>query len=180
MTHYELCEKTAKRFLKESEVILYEYQSFVSGEFPDVLTFKGGNTTLYEIKINRSDFLADSKKDCRIKYRPKVGWFRHIKKDKSYLKLESENPELFYIEAPHLGKQRYYVCPKGLIQIEEVPEGWGVYWYSNGRFYKKKESKYFRRDIHTELSLLSHAFRKYYNNSIIPNTSDINIMVNPY
>jgi len=60
ITHYDLCKKTAERFLKLSWVVLYEYQSYATNEFPDVITFKNGMTFLYEIKVNRQDFLNDT------------------------------------------------------------------------------------------------------------------------
>jgi hypothetical protein len=68
----------------------------------------------------------------------------------------------FIKQAPHLGRQRYYVCPKELIQPEEINNGWGLYWY-NGKFSKKKESKNFKHDMFAEMNIISHAFRKYGN-----------------
>lgn len=38
------------------------------------------------------------------------------------------------------GDKRYYVCYGDFIKPEELPEGWGLYWYINGRFHLKKES----------------------------------------
>ena len=69
--------------------------------------------------------------------------------------------------------QRYYVCPWGLIQQDEVG-GWGLIWFKNERFYRKKESEKFRRNIHAELALLTHAFRKY------EGLKECNIMVDKF
>lgn len=159
ISHYDLCKITAQRFLKESDIVLFEYQSFATGEFPDVLCFKNAFTKLFEIKVSRSDFLADAIKDSRRKWKPKVGLYGNA----GSLDLIAKAPELYYIEAPHLGLQRYYVCPSGIIKPDEVPDAWGLYWYSGGRFYQKKKSGKFRRNIHEEISILSHAFRKYHN-----------------
>lgn len=181
ITHFDLCKVTAERFIKDFQVAVYEYQSFASGEFPDVLCFKGGTTSLFEIKVSRSDFLADSKKESRRKWKPKVGLYsvsaRFETESKAMYELRASNPELFFIEAPHLGRHRYYVCPWGMIEPKEVPESWGLYWYraKDGRFFHKKRSGNFRRNIHAELSILSHAMRKYASEG--PQT---NILINTY
>lgn len=61
MTHFELCKKTAERFV--SSVALFEVSMLGILEKPDVLDFNSsGRSTLYEIKMSRSDFLADRKK----------------------------------------------------------------------------------------------------------------------
>ncbi len=159
MTHHELCRKTAKRFFKDSKVVLYDYQSFATSEFPDVLCFKNDHTELYEIKVDRSDFLADQNKECRIKYKNR-GYFYHVNGEEK-TRWQTLAPDLMYIEKPHLGKYRYYVCPVNLISIEELPDGWGLYWYKNGRFYEKKNSGKWQRNIHEEIAVLTHAMRKY-------------------
>lgn len=164
MTHYELCKKTAERFIKKAHIALYEY-SGVTLEQPDVLLFNGHLSTIFEIKMSRSDFKADAKKDCRTKWKPKGYWTwrKHPELEKFDMEYKQYRPEMYYIEAPHLGLYRYYVCPSGLIKKEEIPEGWGLYWYKNGRYYKKKVSKKFKRNLFQENELLCHALRKVYN-----------------
>ena len=71
INHYELCKITAEWILKKSKVVLYEYQSFATGEFPDVLSFQNGFTKLFEIKMDKQDFKKDQAKDCRISYKIK-------------------------------------------------------------------------------------------------------------
>lgn len=39
------------------------------------------------------------------------------------------------------GDKRYYVCYGDFIKPEELPEGWGLYWYINGKFHLKRESE---------------------------------------
>jgi hypothetical protein len=163
ISHYDLCKKTAEKFIKQSKIVLFEYQSFATNEFPDVLCFKDSKTTLFEIKVNYQDFKKDNQKDCRIKYRLK--YFpsaREHKRIASKIKFEWKSWGLSELiqQAPHLGRHRYYVCPAGLIQKDEVENGWGLYWY-DGKFKKKKESKIFRPNMYEEMRILEHAFRKH-------------------
>lgn len=42
------------------------------------------------------------------------------------------------------GDKRYYVCFGDFIKVEDLPYGWGLYWYINGKFHLKQESRNFR------------------------------------
>lgn len=163
LTHSGLCRLAAERFAKDAWLALWEYQSFASGEFPDVLTFSASGTVLYEIKMSRADFLADAKKDARKKWRPKgyLSYEMDWRTGKPLLNWIAQNSELYYIQRPHLGTRRYFVCEAGLIKPEELPEGWGLYWYSKGKFFKKRDSKKWRPDVHTERNIAAHALRRY-------------------
>jgi len=167
-------QETAKRFLKGSKVVVYEYQSYATTEYPDVLTFNN-ITTLYEIKVDRADFIRDSAKECRIKYTMKYFGTLAGANDK-IKKAAFSFPQLQELikEKSHLGRKRYYVCPVGLIKPEEIKNGFGLYYYSGGKFRKVKESGTFRNDIFAEMALLAHAFRKY------ASGDGTNIMVNTY
>jgi hypothetical protein len=59
--------------------------------------FDGGSTVV-EVKVSRSDYLADAKKPHRI------------------------NP------SHGIGEFRYYMCPEGLISLDELPANWGLLW----------------------------------------------------
>jgi hypothetical protein len=172
MNHYELCRAVAERVVKRAWVALYEYQSYATDEFPDVLTFGSGGTVLYEIKTSRADFLADAKKDARKKWRPKVAIFRTRDEDK--LLLKALGPELFYIEKPHLGSTRYFVCEPGVIEKSDLPEGWGLYWFKGGKMFLKAKSKKWRPDVHSERNILAHALRRF------ANGNSTGILVNMY
>lgn len=180
ITHYDLCRLTAERFFKtlRADVALWEYKAMVFNEEPDVLIFKGGFTSLYEIKVSRSDFKADAKKDCRVKYRvPSYYYKAMLGKLKFDVKTStgfSGNVEQYYTEAPHLGSKRYFVCPAGLIDTKEVPENWGLIWFKNGRFSHKKPSGTHKKNIHGEMKLLTHAFRKR------TGLVDCNVIVNSF
>ncbi|HEX9110929.1 MAG TPA: hypothetical protein VF845_05585 [Terriglobales bacterium] len=77
-------------------VVLSE-QACVSGEMPDAIGWKRAcHSVLVECKASRPDFLGDRDKPCRL--RPEAG----------------------------VGCERYYLAPKGLIRIEELPAGWGL------------------------------------------------------
>jgi hypothetical protein len=168
ISHYELCKITANRFLKNSDIVLFEYQNFATGEFPDVLCFNGSYSKLYEIKVSYQDFKKDDQKDCRrrlmIKYLPQLhisyDYTNHIER-KPYIKYRKDLTE-YIVKCPHLGRQRYYVCPSEMIQPEEIKNGFGLYWY-NGKFSEKKKSENFKHDIFAEMNILLHAFRKYGN-----------------
>lgn len=80
-----------------------------NGEYPDVFGIRSvGHTVLIEVKISRSDFLADKKKMFR------------------------QTPQL------GMGTYRFYMCPTGLIKPEELPENWGlIYVADSGNNYGK-------------------------------------------
>lgn len=82
-----------------------------NSELADVIGFKNEVSTLIECKVSRSDFLSDKKKHFRI--HPEKG----------------------------MGDYRFYCCPKGLLNKEEMPEGWGLLWvYPSGQVRRIKES----------------------------------------
>ncbi len=151
ISHKELCELTAKNYFKNSDVVLWEYKAVCTSEEPDVLVYKGERTSLFEIKVSRSDFLADKKKICRKIHKNEHGT-NFISKEFPYKKYDLK-------ELGQLGRWRYFVCPTGLIKPEEVGH-WGLIWFENGRFRIKKDSNTFRRNIQREMNLLVHALRK--------------------
>lgn len=65
-------------------------------EIPDVLGFNSRGTFLLEAKTSRADFLADKKKVFRI------------------------------FSERGIGDWRFFIVPKGLVKIEELPENWGL------------------------------------------------------
>ena len=88
----------AVRWLRQYRcgVVLSE-QACISGEMPDAIGWKKAcHSVLVESKVSRADFLADRDKPFRQK--PEIG----------------------------VGCERYYLAPRGLIRIEELPAGWGL------------------------------------------------------
>jgi len=97
MTHPQLVQK-AVRWLRgyRCGVILSE-QACASGEMPDAIGWKGAcHSVLVECKISRVDFLADRTKPFRMS--PEKG----------------------------VGCERFYLAPAGLIELKELPNGWGL------------------------------------------------------
>ncbi|WP_051326787.1 hypothetical protein [Aliagarivorans taiwanensis] len=111
-THKELCEKAVKWLRRPQSqlshgchVAMSETQSGWSGEIPDAIGFRSAGfqdgSIVVEVKVSRSDFLADKKKP-------------HRKGD-----------------VLGLGSWRYFLCPEGLIQPDELPDKWGLLWVTN-------------------------------------------------
>ena len=143
LTHSKLCQLTAKKFNKE--IALIEYKCQMLNEEPDVLVFDSySDTTLYEIKMSKQDFWRDWQKPHRI-----------------YCKSFYHNNRLIIDTFEYsLGRCRYYVCPAELIQIDELPQGWGLIWYKNNRFYLKKKSELFKNNKGLENRLLINAIKR--------------------
>jgi hypothetical protein len=143
MTHKDLVEAAYKWVLKNAScgVAFKELNSLASnGEHPDVIGFgSGGHSVLVECKISRSDFLADKKKPFRIC--PELG----------------------------MGSYRFYCCPVGLLQKEDLPENWGLLWVSENLktkcVYKPYKGyicygKAFEKNLKAEHELMYSALRR--------------------
>jgi len=114
-------------------VVLSE-QACVSGEMPDAIGWKRAcHSVLVECKISRTDFLADRNKPFRLN--PQTG----------------------------VGSERFYLVPKGLVRVEELPPGWGLLEYRNREIEMIKASKKnLRTDegIRCEMNLLLASLRR--------------------
>jgi hypothetical protein len=96
VTHSELCRR-AQRWLRSVGCGVTAVDlATIAGEQPDVIGWRYGLTVLCEVKVSRGDFLADRKKPWRA--RPGIG----------------------------MGDWRFYVAPAGMLQPDEIPEGWGL------------------------------------------------------
>ena len=94
----ELASEWLKRYFK-CAVVVTEMASGAMEE-PDAIGWTHwGDSYLAECKASRRDFLADKKKIWR--------------KDTRHWRSA-------------LGRYRYYFAPKGLIKVEELPDGWGL------------------------------------------------------
>lgn len=115
MNHRELCD-VAVSWLKRSnahgcQVALSEIKSGWSGEVPDAIGFHSmGNvqdgSVVVEVKVSRSDFLADFKKPHRSG------------------------------DTTGIGLYRYYMCTEGLIKPDELPERWGLLYVNSRKHVK--------------------------------------------
>lgn len=99
MKHDELCARAVK-WLKGSKgcsAAISELNAATPwGEIPDAIGFRSTYSILVECKTSRADFLSDKKKLFR--ERPDRG----------------------------MGTYRFYMCPPGIIQVEDLPPRWGL------------------------------------------------------
>ena len=103
--HAELVER-AGRWLKSfgCSVVIKEMVAWTgTGEIPDAIGWKCIQSILIECKVNRNDFLKDKKKTFR------------------------------QFRSQGLGCRRLYLCPPGVINKEDLPEGWGLLWTQGKR-----------------------------------------------
>jgi len=97
MTHARLVSMAVQWLRRYRCGVVLSEQACVSGEMPDAIGWKRAcHSVLVESKVSRADFLADRDKPFR--QRPEQG----------------------------VGCERYYLAPKGLIKIDELPLGWGL------------------------------------------------------
>ena len=96
MTHDDIADWGAKRIRSMGyNFSCSNMTSATHGEQPDILGISSfGESILIEVKVSRSDFLADKKKPWR------------------------SNPEM------GMGDFRVYLAPKGLLKPEDIPYGW--------------------------------------------------------
>lgn len=110
-THAELNE-IARRWLLRAQsgrgpgcnIALKEVGALYDTEIADAWGYRWGYdgcSVLVEVKVSRSDFLRDKHKPHRV---PGV---------------------------PALGDFRYYMCPEGLLTLDDMPEGWGLLWVNS-------------------------------------------------
>lgn len=99
-------------------------------EQPDAIGWVGSHSVLIECKTSLSDFKADLKKFTR-------------------------NNSKFGV-----GKQRYYMAPRGLLDVALLPPGWGLI-EVQGNFIKTRiKSSVFETNRDAELRLLISAIRR--------------------
>jgi len=114
-------------------VVLSE-QACISGEMPDAIGWKRAcHSVLVECKISRADFLADRNKPFRLN--PQTG----------------------------VGSERFYLVPKGLVRVEDLPPGWGLLEYRNREIEMLKASKKNLRSdegFRCEMNLLLASLRR--------------------
>jgi hypothetical protein len=112
-------------------VVLYEFPS-ASKESPDVIGWGAqGLSTLIECKVSRADFLRDGQKATR------------------------KNPP------KGMGQRRYYLCPAGLIQMEEIPAKWGLLWAERNHVQVLREARgHPHRNLISEVSFLTSMLRR--------------------
>jgi len=134
MTHAQLVS-VAVRWLRSYQcgVVLSE-QACASGEVPDAIGWKRAcHSVLVECKVSHADFLADRDKPFRRD--PRTG----------------------------VGCERYFLAPRGLISVADLPERWGLLEWHNRKVTITRASG---RDLRTaaglrcEMNLLLASLRR--------------------
>lgn len=136
--HYELCCKAATwiRQPKNGEkwfapFSLSTVELVCTGqELTDVYATNGEISCVIEVKTSHKDFEVDGAKYTR----------RHPDEG--------------------LGDFRYYLCPAGLIQIDELPPYWGLLYYENGKIRKVKSAIQQPTDRRFDLFILTSIMRR--------------------
>ena len=97
VTHAKLVEIAVAWLRRYRCGVVLSEQACASGEMPDAIGWKKKcHSVLVECKVSRADFLADRAKPWR--QQPETG----------------------------VGCERYYLAPRRLIHIDELPSGWGL------------------------------------------------------
>ncbi|MEO5924359.1 MAG: hypothetical protein ABIR70_11080 [Bryobacteraceae bacterium] len=103
----------------------------VKKEYPDVIGWSNESSTLIECKSSRADFLRDAQKPIR--KNPKSG----------------------------MGHRRYYLCPTGIIKVEDLPPRWGLLWAEKSHISVQREAKgYPARNLSSEVRFLASMLRR--------------------
>lgn len=118
------------RWLKRRCSIVFYEFATVGNESPDIIGWGSGLSTLVECKASRADFLRDAKKLTRT--HPHLG----------------------------MGQHRYYLCPYGFIETQELPKGWGLLWVRNNRVSIKWVSDYHEINQTAEIRFLVSMLRR--------------------
>lgn len=152
ITHNDLI-KIAERWLlntKKCSFVFTELVCLATSEIPDAIGFQSGQSMLIECKVSRADFLADRKKIFR------------------------RNPFM------GMGTFRYFFCPAGIIQPEDLPPKWGLIWVNEkgkprqivgpkGNIWSsQKEFLHDDRNIQAEWGLMASALRRLHLRGVLP------------
>jgi hypothetical protein len=134
MTHPQLVQKAVAWLRSYRCGVVLSEQACASGEVPDAIGWKRAcHSVLVECKISRGDFLCDRDKPWRQKGKAGVGC------------------------------ERFYLVPAGLLQVQELPEGWGLLEYQKREVVMTRPSA---KDLRTatgfryEMNLLLASLRR--------------------
>lgn len=109
--HYQLCCEGARYIIQPRAAEPWQSPNSWSTvelvcfgtELTDVYATNSSTSTIIEVKTSHADFLRDKRKYARTKQAEIV---KH-----------------------QIGDYRYYLCPEGIIKVDELPDGWGLlYW----------------------------------------------------
>lgn len=107
MTEYEICLRMLHYFRNRTDILLIP-NIFVGHFEIDLLQLsKAGMTTEYEIKISKADFKKDAEKSFT---------------DRNFIKTKKHD----YLRSGQGSNYFYFILPKGIIDISEVPDFAGL------------------------------------------------------
>ena len=137
MTHTELCAYGAK-WLKSNGLNKWGKPKYVVVEIesvgipqPDIFGFGNCRSQQIEVKVSRSDFLADKKK--------------------YHIQFPKEN----------VGEYRSYLCPENLISENEIPLNWGLLWIdSKNKISVIKQPSIQESNFYSEMKIISSVLRR--------------------
>lgn len=101
-----------------------------TGEVPDVIGWSSSQSVLVEVKTSRTDFKKDFKKKFRID------------------------------QSKGMGNYRLYCCPENMIDVNELPENWGLLYVVDNKIKLIKFPEYQNANLDTERSLLLSIIRR--------------------
>lgn len=136
--HYELCKLGARLLrsrknptLPYNRPCMYSTVELVcmGAELTDVWGTTGDCTVLIEVKTSRADFLADKRKYARSKVAEEL---KH-----------------------QIGNYRYYLCPEGCINKDDLPENWGLLVYDGKKIHKEVMANKVESSLPMELMLIT-------------------------
>ena len=140
MTHDKLTKIASKWLKKHSQnIIVPNCPTVISevvaatpnGEIPDVIGWCSWASVLIEVKVSRGDYFRDFDKPFR-----------------AYNNLG-------------MGELKYYLCPKDMIAIDEVPDSWGLlYCNDKGKIAIVKEAVRHDANLRSERTLLLSIIRR--------------------
>jgi hypothetical protein len=134
MTHAFLVRKAVDWLRRYGCGVVLSEQACISGEMPDAIGWKRAcHSVLVECKVSRADFLADRAKPFR--HRPETG----------------------------VGSERFYLVPRGLVVVDDLPAGWGLLEHYNRKIEVIRPSrKNLRSDegFRCEMNLLLASLRR--------------------
>lgn len=129
MSHNQLIKKAVSWLINVKKCqLVISDLTSYSRETPDAIGWLNGFSFLVECKTSRQDFFNDRKKFFRA------------------------NPEY------GIGDYRYYLTPKDLVLVREVPQGWGLIEYKGE--HKKESIQWKIADKREEAIIMTSAFRR--------------------
>ena len=141
--HYELCKLGARLIRsRKNPTLPYDRPCMYStcelvcmgAELTDVWGTTGDCTVIIEVKTSRSDFLADKRKYAR-----------------------SKQAEILNHQ---IGNYRYYLCPKGIIAEDDLPNNWGLLEYDGKKIHRVKMATKVESSLPMELLHITSIMRR--------------------